>query len=264
MLSLELAAVSVWDAAVWSIKSPTGYSDSSFVSVLLLSSLARIGLHRFGGFAPATLGSCRVGALAGRAIPLDAGDVFSVMDALSDDALLAGVASGDEDATAALIRRYQNRVFGLALSMLGDRNLAEDVAQEVFVRVWRNAGAYDARRGSVLTWVLTITRNLAIDAIRARGHRPTDQLDLFVLGLESVLRTPDAAALLDDEVSRVRSALAGLPVGQRRAVVLASFGGRTAREIGELDGIPLGTAKTRIRDGLKQLRKALTVEEPSP
>lgn len=184
------------------------------------------------------------------------------MGDLSDDALVAGVAAGDEQATTVLVRRYQGRVFGLALSMLGERSLAEDVAQEVFVRVWRNAGAYDVRRGSVLGWVLTITRNLAIDATRARGRRPAEHLDLFLAGLESDLPSPDAAAVLNDEMSRVSSALAALPGGQRRAVLLAAFGGRTAREIGELDGISLGTAKTRIRDGLRRLRRHLTVEEP--
>ena len=90
------------------------------------------------------------------------------MWAAPDDALLAGFAVGDSDAAAAFIRRHQRRVFGLALAVVGDPVLAEDVAQEAFARAWRHAGAYDPRRGSVPTWLLTITRNLAIDAARLR------------------------------------------------------------------------------------------------
>jgi len=86
----------------------------------------------------------------------------------SDETLLAGMASGDEWATVAFVRRFQRRVFGLAHAMLGDRSAAEDVAQEALTRVWRHAQVFDARRGSVATWVLTITRNLAIDSLRVR------------------------------------------------------------------------------------------------
>ncbi|MEA2715971.1 MAG: hypothetical protein QOI99_288, partial [Actinomycetota bacterium] len=80
----------------------------------------------------------------------------------ADDTLLAGFGMGDADAATAFVRRHQARVFGLARSIVGDPALAEDVAQEAFVRAWRHAGAYDARRGSVVTWLLVITRNLAI------------------------------------------------------------------------------------------------------
>src|SRR3984893_2053714 len=92
----------------------------------------------------------------------------------ADDALLAGYATGDASASVALVRRHQRRVFGLALSIVSDPALAEDVAQEAFCRAWRHAGTYDTRRGSVPAWLLTITRNLAIDAIRLRRARPID------------------------------------------------------------------------------------------
>src|SRR4051812_46023868 len=84
----------------------------------------------------------------------------------SDEALLAALAAGDEEAAVAFVRRYQRRVYGLAVTLLGDRDLADDVAQEAMVRAWRHAAAFDVRRGSVSTWLLAITRNLAIDALR--------------------------------------------------------------------------------------------------
>ena len=90
----------------------------------------------------------------------------------SDEALIAGMAHGDEQAGLAFVRRYQGRVFGLAVSMLGDPSLAEDVAQEAILRAWRHAPVYDPRRGAVSTWVLTIGRNLTIDALRMRRVGP--------------------------------------------------------------------------------------------
>src|SRR5580658_10599849 len=104
---------------------------------------------------------------------------------LGDEGLLAGVAHGDDAAMAAFVRRYQKRVFGLAYSMLGDTGAAEEVAQEAFVRVWRHAPVFDARRGSVTTWVLTIARNLSIDALRLRRAVPTDPDDFLAQGLVS-------------------------------------------------------------------------------
>ena len=141
--------------------------------------------------------------------------------------------------------------------MIGDVPGAEDVAQEAFVRVWRNAETYDPRRGSVATWVLTITRNLAIDAMRLRRAQPTDPDTMLVLAGAAVERSPEDLAAIRSEVESVRRALAGLSHDQRRALVLAAFYGRTAREISQSEGIPLGTAKTRIRDGLTKLRAAL-------
>ena len=177
----------------------------------------------------------------------------------SDDALIAGLAAGDRDAAAVLVRRYQRRVFGLALSVLGDAGMAEDVAQEAFVRAWRHAEAFDPGRGSVTGWLLTITRNLAIDARRAQRSRPVVPVEAIDTGLLDE-PGPDDLAVHAEDVRRVHDALSGLTVGQRRAVVLAALGGRTAKEIGEIDGIPLGTAKTRIRDGLANVRRTLRMD----
>src|SRR5438105_7680150 len=177
-----------------------------------------------------------------------------------DDALLAGFAVGDADAAAAFIRRHQRRVFGLALAVVSDPVLAEDIAQEAFARAWRHAGAYDPRRGSVVTWLLTITRNLAIDALRLHRPDPVPPANLVDLSSASSERGPAEAAIAAEETRGVRAAVAELPLDQRRALVLSAFYGRTAREIAELEGIPIGTAKTRIRAGLLKLRAALAEE----
>ncbi len=176
---------------------------------------------------------------------------------VSDEALLAGIAVGDTSAAVTFVRRYQRRVFGLAYSMTGDAGVAEDVAQEAMVRVWRHAPVFDPRRGSVTSWVLTITRNLAIDALRLRRAVPTDPNDLSLSMLASNERDPEEAASRGDARATVRAVLGVLPEEQRRAVVLAAVYGRTALEISESEGIPLGTAKTRIRTALIRLRAAI-------
>jgi RNA polymerase sigma-70 factor (ECF subfamily) len=179
------------------------------------------------------------------------------MDGLSDEALLAGLTSGDADNAAAFVRRFQSRVYGLALTMVGDPELAEEVAQETFVRAWRHGASYDVRRGRVSSWLLTIARNLAIDRSRLRPATPTDP-DVIASQLELARHDalPDIA-----ERDRLRRAAAALPAEQRRALVLAVFGGRTAREIAELDDLPLGTVKSRIRAAMATLRGRLEVPD---
>jgi RNA polymerase sigma-70 factor (ECF subfamily) len=177
---------------------------------------------------------------------------------LSDESLLAGLASSDPDGSAAFVRRFQGRVYGLAMTIVGDASMAEEVAQESFMRAWRHAAAFDPSRGRVITWVLAITRNVAVDALRMRRQVPVDP-DLLI-GLRADSRSdPEAMGLLAHESQRVQTALAGLPDEQRRAVLMSAFYGRTAREIGDIERIPLGTAKTRIRTGLQKLRDALEV-----
>jgi RNA polymerase sigma factor (sigma-70 family) len=170
----------------------------------------------------------------------------------SDEALVAGFAAGDADAATAFVRRYQARVFGLALTMVGNRVVAEDIAQEAFTRAWRHAGSYDARRGRVATWLLTITRNLAIDHLRASRPEPLDPgaAGEAERALWTAASGPSERA---DDAGEIREALGELPEEQRRALLLASLFGFTAREIGEIERIPLGTAKTRIRTALQRL-----------
>jgi RNA polymerase sigma-70 factor (ECF subfamily) len=183
------------------------------------------------------------------------------MWSVSDDALVAGLATGDPDAATAFVHRFQRRVVGLARTIVGDDRAAEDIAQEAFVRAWRHAGNYDVRRGSVVGWLLTITRNLAIDAVRVRRPLAFDPVALLDLDQGSNDRGPDDLALAEDDASRLRRALAELPPEQCRAVVLAGLLGYTAREVGEIEDIPLGTAKTRIRSALIRLRAAFVNEE---
>jgi RNA polymerase sigma factor (sigma-70 family) len=180
----------------------------------------------------------------------------------SDEALLAGFATGDAGSAAAFVRRFQGRVYGLALTIVRQPQVAEEVAQETFARVWRHAGAYDARKGRVSTWLLSITRNLAIDVTRMRRFDPVDpeviEAELSVHG-----QTPgvDEIGVQPDERAELRGAIAELPEDQRRALVLAAYTGRTAREISELEGVPLGTVKTRIRTAMLKLRSELEVRD---
>jgi RNA polymerase sigma factor (sigma-70 family) len=176
------------------------------------------------------------------------------MPTLSDESLLAGFASGSPDASAAFVRRFQSRVFGLALTMLRDRELADDAAQEAFLRAFRFAPTYDARRGAVATWLLSIPRNVAIDIARVKLALP---LDPELLASQLELAGSDGAVAELPERQRVRDAVSSLPADQRRALVLAVYAGRTAREISERDGVALGTVKTRIRSAMRKLRPLL-------
>jgi RNA polymerase sigma-70 factor (ECF subfamily) len=180
---------------------------------------------------------------------------------VSDDALVAGLAAGDEDAASAFVRRFQRRVYGLARTIVADERAAEDVAQEAFVRAWRHADTFDHRRGSVVGWLLTITRNLAIDAVRVRRPVTVDPTELVRLDQPTGERGPHELAQLGADTERLRAALAQLPEDQCRAIVLAGLLGYTAREVGEAEDIPLGTAKTRIRTALIRLRATLVSEE---
>lgn len=186
--------------------------------------------------------------------------MFSLADRAPDHTLVAGLALGDEAAAAALVRRFQGPVFGLAASITRDPTLAEDVAQEAFLRAWRAAASYDPRRGSVLTWLLAITRNLAIDAIRARRVAPVADGELELLIATSLNGTAPDGTGGRVEALAAADRLGRLPVDQARAVVLAVIGGRTAAEVAAHEGIPLGTAKTRIRTGLRRLRVAMEAE----
>jgi RNA polymerase sigma factor (sigma-70 family) len=178
------------------------------------------------------------------------------MDGLSDETVLAAMGAGDHDAAIVFVRRFQSRVYGLALTMLRDRDLAEDVAQEAFLRAWRHAATYDARRGRVAPWLLTIARNAALDRVRLRTASPVDP---NVVAAEFDRAQPEEAVDFPER-AQLRSAVAALPADQRRALVLAMYTGRTAREIAELDGVPVGTIKTRIRTAMTRLRGTLGVE----
>jgi RNA polymerase sigma factor (sigma-70 family) len=181
--------------------------------------------------------------------------------ASSDETLLAGLAGGDAAAAAAFVRRFQGRVYGLALTIVRDAGVAEDVAQEAFVRAWRHAETYDPRRGRVVTWLLAIARNVAIDVVRLRRAEAVDPETLASLVDLGPAREEEDRVVPLAERERLREALATLPTEQRRALLLAAYLGRTAREVGELEGVPLGTAKTRIRTAMLRLRHELEVTD---
>ncbi len=176
----------------------------------------------------------------------------------SDEALLAGMAADDPDAAAVFVRRHQARVYGLALFVVGIPAVAEEVAQETFVRAWRHADAFDPRRGRATTWLLAIARHAAIDVLRVRRDIPVDPVVMVETIAVEQVADPD---LLADRVATgttVNAALAQVPREQATAVVLAAVFGLSGAEIAERTGVPLGTAKTRIRLGLRHLRDELT------
>lgn len=177
-----------------------------------------------------------------------------------DEVLLAGLGAGDTELAVAFVRRFQRIVFGVAVAVIGDPVTAEDVAQQAFEQAWRHASVYDPRRGSVRAWLTTITHNLAIDLVRARSAQPMDPNDLPVL-LAAMTDSPERMAVANDSAQGLRQALSRLPVPQARAVAMSGIYGMTARQVAGTEGIPLGTAKTRIRDGMQKLRAAFLPEE---
>jgi RNA polymerase sigma-70 factor (ECF subfamily) len=179
-------------------------------------------------------------------------------DGVSDHDLLDGFAIGDVKVGAAFVRRFQSRVYGMALNLLDDRRLAEDVAREAFVQAWRQAATYDPERGSVAAWLLRITRNLAIDALRCRRPQALDPEMVAALTPASPAGAVEDATVTSDLTVQIRAALTRLPPGQAKALLLAAVYGHSAQEIALSEGMPLETAKTRIRQGLRTLRAELT------
>jgi RNA polymerase sigma-70 factor (ECF subfamily) len=180
---------------------------------------------------------------------------------LSDETLMARLSSGDAEALDTLYNRYGDLVYSTALRVLRDVQLAEDVSQEVFVRLWRQPGKYAAEKGSFVTWLLSVTRNRAVDWLRKRRRRfryetaSPEQQQLDIPAGEA--HDPALTAQLLDTRRVIKAALACLPLQQRRAIELAYFGGYTNREVALLMGAPLGTVKTRIRLGMMRLREVL-------
>jgi RNA polymerase sigma-70 factor (ECF subfamily) len=166
--------------------------------------------------------------------------------------LVTAIRSGDESAMAVLYDRYSSLVYSVALRVLGDTGIAEDVLQEVFMQLWRNPRLFDSSRGNLAPWLAVIARNRAIDSLRKR-HPETD-IDDVVVFVE-----PDMAgdAERGRAMEKVRGVLGTMPLPQRSALEMAYFEGLTHTEIAAKTGEPLGTIKTRIRAGLLALRKAI-------
>lgn len=174
--------------------------------------------------------------------------------------LLARVAAGDERALGALYDRMAPVAYGLALRIMGDADGAEDTVQEAFLRVWRRADRYEADRGAPRPWLLRLVRNVAIDHLRSRGARARAEQRGGVHEHEHLPapERPDDLLLQKERRDVVRAALEALPAEQRRMIEIAYFEGLTHAQIAEREQTPLGTVKTRIRDGVLRLRAGFT------
>lgn len=162
----------------------------------------------------------------------------------------------DSDAMAVLYDRYGRLAFGLAQRIVGEAE-AEDVVQEAFLTLWRNADRFDSERGSLRTFLLTIVHRRAIDVVRRRTSRPEQTMELWELLPAEGGHAPDELAALADDRRRIRAALSDLPEAQKEAVELTYFGGLTVAEMAERANIPLGTAKSRLRLALERLRQTI-------
>ena len=175
---------------------------------------------------------------------------------LSDAALAVGIARYRQEALAEAYRRHAGAVYGLARRLLQVQNLAEEVVQEVFLRLWNQPDRYDPARGSLRSFLLAHAHGRAVDMLRSEGSRRQREE-------REARATAESGYDLDHEVwdiataERVRSALSNLPNGERTAIELAYFGGHTYREAASRLGEPEGTVKSRIRTGLKRLRGEL-------
>jgi RNA polymerase sigma-70 factor, ECF subfamily len=175
---------------------------------------------------------------------------------LSDEALVALVARGDEDALAELYDRVGRIAYGLALRILRDERHAEDAVQEAFLQVWRSAATFRPERAKASTWVLTLVHRRAVDLVRREERRQADPLTDDNAAVAAAEQT-DEAAWLRFERERVQSALKQLPDLQREALELSYYGGFSQSELAERLGVPLGTIKSRMFSGLARLRELL-------
>lgn len=181
-----------------------------------------------------------------------------------DLALLRRVVARDPIAVADLYDRYSSLLFGVIMRILGSRPDAEEVLQEVFVRVWTRADMYDERLGSPAAWLIRIGRNRAIDRLRERRTRTTTIVDADAAAIDVDAAaaaagepTPEALAQMAEQGGTVRHALAALPSDQRALIEAAFFEGYTHSELADRFGLPLGTVKTRIRAGMMAMRERL-------
>ena len=178
--------------------------------------------------------------------------------AAPDERLVLALEQRDQRAIETLYDRHGDYVYSVCLRMVGDVQLAEDLTQEVFLRLWRRPDLYDVSRGRFVTWLLSVARNRGIDERRSRGRRFRHETPPSLAAEEMLASAPtseaDDVAVLSEERVVIEKALATLPPEQRLAIQLAYFGGYTQQEIAQGLHQPLGTVKTRIRLGLQKLR----------
>jgi len=183
---------------------------------------------------------------------------------LDDESLIRLIVRARPEALSELYDRYGRLVFSLAVNAVGDSATAEEITQDVFVRVWERASQYRAEQAQVSTWLTSIARHRAIDQLRRQGVRPEGQsvawADLSPQA-EPTAVGPEQATELSIQRQRVRAAVAQLPAEQKQVLALAYFQGYTQTEIAESLSLPLGTVKTRIRLAMEKLRALLPAED---
>jgi RNA polymerase sigma-70 factor (ECF subfamily) len=179
----------------------------------------------------------------------------------TDTDLIGRVSEGDAKALEVLYDRYSRVVYSFALRIVSDPQLAEELLQEVFFRAWQQGSAFKAARGSFITWLLSITHNMAIDEVRKRRRRPqradNEEPEAVLAAVADEGQDVEEEVWLLSLRTTIADALRDLPRAQREAIELAYFQGLTQREIAERLGEPLGTIKTRMRLGIQKLREQL-------
>jgi RNA polymerase sigma-70 factor (ECF subfamily) len=173
--------------------------------------------------------------------------------AREEQQLVEGLLAGNEDAVRALYARYARPIFSLGLRLLGSREAAEELTQDVFLAAWRKAARFDPSRGRLSTWLMTIAHNLAVDRLRRETGVTRPHL-VLVEELPEVPSVDEEGPFIERDVAL--RALESLSDAEKVLLARAYFGGLTAREIAEADGIPLGTVKTRLRTALIKVRRA--------
>jgi RNA polymerase sigma-70 factor, ECF subfamily len=169
-----------------------------------------------------------------------------------DEALIKRMANGDQSALEELIKAWSRPVYSLAVRILNSPEMAEEVSQDVFLKAWRSAAVFEARRGAFSSWILTMTHHAAIDALRRRKTQG-GQVTFAMSDAVSALLSSPAHSVSPWQKMRLQKALKELPEAQKTIVQMAYFEGRTREEIAELLRIPVGTVKTRLRDAIRRL-----------
>jgi RNA polymerase sigma-70 factor (ECF subfamily) len=189
-------------------------------------------------------------------------DARSELRSASDADLIRRVSAGNPLALEVLYDRYSRVVYSFALRIVGDSQVAEEILQEVFFRAWQQGGSFQSSRGSLITWLLSITHNLSIDEVRRKRRRPqkadAEEPESILSGLADEGQDVEEEVWLSSLRSTIEVALEQLPAPQREAIELAYFQGLTQREIADRLEEPLGTIKTRMRLGMLKLREQLS------
>ena len=180
---------------------------------------------------------------------------MEIVKKYSEEELVFALQQQDQQAFSYLYDNYSGAIFGLIFKMVNDKELAEDILQETFVKIWNNFLQYDSQKGRLFTWMLNLSRNLTIDTMRSKGYKKQKQIREDDNSVNNISENSNASARFD--ALGVRKQLLQLKGDQRKIIDLSYFGGFTQEEISAQLGIPLGTVKTRMRAAILELRKIL-------